>query len=181
MAISSGTFEGTNIAIQAYYQSSPWLSVTMLGFLKSAEMVGRLLGGLIQYKVTVPPKKRYGVTKFVYITYQLADMVLLFTPYPLMLLNRFLCGGLGNTSATIRETAVQSYLPETIRARVNALFNAMFSVGGVLFQIIAGVLGEFLSYRTMILILGFIGLAAIWVLIVRPGNVNRTVYEAERK
>ncbi len=181
MAISSGTFEGTNIAIQAYYQSSPWLSVTMLGFLKSAEMVGRLLGGLIQYKVTVPPKKRYGVTKFVYITYQLADMVLLFTPYPLMLLNRFLCGGLGNTSATIRETAVQSYLPETIRARVNALFNAMFSVGGVLFQIIAGVLGEFLSYRSMILILGFIGLAAIWALIIRPGNVNRTVYEAERK
>lgn len=181
MSITSGTFEGTNIAIQAYYQTNPLLSVTMLGFLKSAEMVGRVLSGLVQYRITVPPKKRYGVTKFVYIVYQIADMVLLFLPYPLMMANRFLCGGLGTTSATIRETAVQSYLPEQIRARVNALFNALFSVSGVLFQVIAGILGELLPYRTVVIVLGVIGLLAIWLLIMRPDKENRKVYEAVRK
>ena len=181
MAITNGVGEGTNIAIQAYYQTNPLLTVTMLGFLKSAEMVGRVLGGFIQYRVEVPVKKRFAVTKFVYTVYQISDMLLLFLPYPLMLINRFLCGGLGNTSATIRETAVQCYLPEHIRARVNALFSAVFAVGGIVFQIFAGVLGEILPYRAGILIMGVIGLAAIWFLIVRPGEVNRKVYEAVRK
>lgn len=181
MAFSNGTFEGTNIAMQAYFQTNALLSVTMLGFLKSAEMVGRVLSGFVQYKVTIPPKKRYGVTKFVYIVYQLADMILLFTPYSLMLANRFLCGALGTTSATIRETAVQSYLPEKIRARVNALFSSLFSVGGILFQVFAGILGEVLPYRAVILIIGVIALASIWVFIIVPSEENRKVYEAQRE
>lgn len=180
MAFSGGTYEGTNIAIQAYYQSNPLLTVTMLGFLRSAEMLGRMLSGFIQYKVNIPPKKRYGLTVFVYTVYQIADMILLFSPYPLMLANRFLCGGLGNTSATVRETAVQAYLPENIRARVNALFSALFSIGGIFFQVIAGILGELLPYRVVILILGAIGLVAIGVFIILPHRENRTVYEAVR-
>lgn len=181
MAVSNGTYEGSYIALQAYFQTNPMLSVTMLGFLRSAEMVGRVLSGIFQYRFEIPAKKRFGLTKLVYITYQLADMILLFTPYPAMIVNRFICGGLGNTSATVRETAVQSYLPDHMRARVNAVFNAVFSVGGILFQIFAGMLGERLPYRTVIIIMGMIGLAAIWVFIIQPGDENRKVYEAVRE
>lgn len=180
MAITGGTSEGTAIAIQAFYQTSPMLTVTMLGFLKSAEMLGRVLSGLFQYRFEIPVKKRFGLTKFVYITYQLADMILLFTPYPAMLVNRFICGGLGTTSATVRETAVQSYLPDNMRARVNALFSAIFSIGGIFFQIFAGVLGEMLPYRAVIILMGFISLAAVWIFIIKPGEENRKVYEAIR-
>lgn len=181
MAVTQGTSEGTAIAIQAFYQTQPMLSVTMLGFLKSAEMVGRVLSGIFQYRFEIPAKRRYGLTKFVYIVYQFADMILLFLPYPFMLLNRFICGGLGTTSATVRETAVQSYLPENIRARVNALFNAIFSIGGIFFQVFAGVLGEILPYRMVIILMGFISLAAVWIFIVRPDKENRVVYEAVRE
>ena len=181
MAVSNGTYEGSYIALQAYFQTNPMLSVTMLGFLRSAEMVGRVLSGIFQYRFEIPAKKRFGLTKLVYITYQLADMILLFTPYPAMIVNRFICGGLGNTSATVRETAAQSYLPDNMRARVNAVFNAIFSVGGILFQIFAGMLGEILPYRTVIIIMGMIGLAAIWVFIIQPGDENRKVYEAVRE
>lgn len=180
MAVTNGASEGTAIAIQAYYQSNALLSVTMLGFLKSAEMIGRVLSGFAQYKVTIPPKKRYGVTKIVYTVYTLADMVLLFSPYPLMLANRFLCGALGTTSATIRETAVQSYLPGNIRARVNALFSSLFSIGGIIFQVFAGVLGEILPYRAVIVIIGALTLLAAWVFIMIPSAENRKVYEAQR-
>lgn len=181
MAITNGTSEGTAIVIQAYYQTNPLLSVTMLGFFKSAEMIGRVLSGFVQYQITIPAKKRYGLTKLVYIVYQMADMILLFLPYPFMLLNRFICGGLGTTSATVRETAVQSYLPENIRARVNALFSAIFSIGGICFQVFAGVLGEMLPYRIVIIFMGFISLAAVWILIVNPSEENRKVYESVRE
>lgn len=181
MAITGGVFEGNTIAIQAYYQTNPLLSVTMLGFLKSAEMIGRVLSGLLQYRITIPPKKRYGITKFVYAVYETSDMILLFLPYPIMLVNRFICGGLGNASATIREAAVQSYLPDHIRARVNAIFSAAFSIFGIFFQLLGGALGEILPYRAVVVSLSSISLVAILVFIVIPDKVNRKVYEAVRE
>ena len=181
MAVTQGSSEGTAIAMQAFFQTQASLTVTMLGFLKSAEMIGRVLSGAIQYRVEVPAKKRYGITKFVYVFYQLADMILLFTPYPVMILNRFICGGMGTLSATLRETAVQSYLPGDIRARVNALFNAIFSIGTIAFQIFAGVLGEVLPYRVTIILMGLISLFAVGLFIVRPDQENSPVYEAVRE
>lgn len=181
MAITGGVFEGNTIAIQAYYQTNPLLSVTMLGFLKSAEMIGRVLSGFLQYRITIPPKKRYGITKFVYTVYETSDMILLFLPYPVMLVNRFICGGLGNASATIREAAVQSYLPDHIRARVNAIFSAAFSIFGIFFQLLGGALGEILPYRAVVVSLSSISLVAILVFIVIPDKVNRKVYEAVRE
>lgn len=181
MAITNGVSSGINIIVQAWYQTVSWLTVTMLGLLTSAEMVGRLLGGVFCYHKDFPVKKRFAYTKFVYFVYDLLDMMLLFMPYPLMLASRFLCGSLGSVSATIRSAAVQSYLPDNMRARVNAFSNAMFSVGGVLFRLLAGWLGTVLPYRAILLIVGSIGLAAMVVLIVLPGKHNRPVYEAVRE
>ncbi len=49
MSITQGASSGVEVLTQAYYQTQPWLTVTMLGFLKSAEMLGRVLSGLLQY------------------------------------------------------------------------------------------------------------------------------------
>ncbi|MBD5456989.1 MAG: MFS transporter [Lachnospiraceae bacterium] len=181
MSITNGASYGVNIITQAYYQTQPWLTVTMLGFLKSAEMAGRVLGGFFQYTKEIPVNKRYMFTKFVYLFYDSMDALLLFLPYPLMLLNRFLCGGLGISSATIRETAVQSYLPAQIRARVNAFFDVMIAVGGVGFQLLAGILGMVMPFRIAAMLLGLATLGCVYVLIVLPAGVNRPVYEAVRK
>ena len=180
MSITSGASSGVSVITQAYYQTQPWLTVTMLGFLKSAEMIGRVLSGFIQYAKEVPVKKRYPFTKFVYTVYDSMDAILLFLPYPLMLANRFLCGGLGTSSATIRATAIQSYLPAEMRARVNAIFNVTFAVGGIFFQLLAGLLGQVMPYRIAALLLGLTTLISMYFLIVRPANQNRPIYEATR-
>ena len=97
-----------------------------------------------------------------------------------MLLNRFLCGALGVTSATIRESAVQCYLQPDMRARVNALFSVIVSLGCILCQLGAGALGQVMDYRLAVLILCAINTAAMLWFIVRPGQDNRPVYEATR-
>lgn len=181
MSITNGVTYGVDVIVQAYYQTQPWLSVTMLGFLKSAEMIGRVVGGAFQYTKEIPVKKRYAFTKFVYLFYDTMDTVLLFLPYPLMLLSRFLCGGLGISSATIRETAVQCYLEPQMRARVNAFFNVAVSIGGVAFQLLAGMLGQLLPYRIAAMLLGLTTFASVFVLIILPAADNRPVYEAVRQ
>ncbi len=181
MSITQGASSGVEVLTQAYYQTQPWLTVTMLGFLKSAEMLGRVLSGLLQYLREVPVRKRYAFTKFVYTFYDTMDAALLWMPFPLMLVNRFLCGGLGCASATIRETAVQSYLPEDMRARINAFFNVISSVGGVGFYLLAGLLGQVLPYRLAATLLGLTTLVSMFLLIALPAKSNRPVYEAVRK
>lgn len=180
MSVMQGTSNGLSIITQVYFQTQPYLGATMLGFLISSEMAGRLLGGLLQYKKEVPVNKRYPFTKAVYLIYSLADMALLFLPYPAMLANRFFCGSLGICSATIRESAVQSYLPEQMRARVNAFFNVLFAVGGVAFQFLAGALGQLIPYRAVAVLLGGMGVGNVFLFIVLPAADNRPVYEAER-
>lgn len=180
MSVMQGTSNGLSIITQVYFQTQPYLGATMLGFLISSEMTGRLLGGLLQYKKEVPVNKRYPFTKAVYLIYSLADMALLFLPYPAMLANRFFCGSLGICSATIRESAVQSYLPEQMRARVNAFFNVLFAVGGAAFQFLAGALGQLIPYRAVAVLLGGMGVGSIFLFIVLPAADNRPVYEAER-
>lgn len=180
MSITNGASNGVTIMTQAFYQTQPWLTVTMLGFLKSSETVGRVIGGLFQYNKEIPSKMRFTATKFIYTFYDAMDSVLLFMPYPLMIVNRFLCGALGTSSATLRETAVQSYLPQEIRARINAFFNMVFAVGGIIFQLAAGFMGQYMSYRTAALILGLFTLCCSFIFIWIPSKENRRVYEATR-
>ena len=69
------------------------------------------IGGLVHYKFTIPPEKRFGLSNVVYVAYNLMDAVLLWLGFPLMLVNRGICGFLGINSATLRESSVQNYLP----------------------------------------------------------------------
>ncbi len=181
MSVTNGASHGSYMITQAFYQTQPWLTVTMLGFLQSAELIGRTLAGVFQYRWEVPVKKRYALTKFVYTFYNVMDAALLFLSYPLMLANRFICGMLGSTTATIRHTAVQSYLPAEMRARVNAVFQVMFAAGMILFQFLAGWLGQRLSYPMVMIILASIGLTSMFLLIWIPDKENRPIYEATRK
>lgn len=181
MSITNGASNGIGVVTQAFYQTQSWLTVTMLGFLKSSETIGRVLGGFFQYKKEIPPAKRYAFTKLVYTTYDLMDSFLLFMPYPLMLANRFLCGSLGSQSATIRSAAVQSYLPPEMRARINGLFSVIFATGGIAFQLLAGFLGQILPYRIVALILGLTTFVCMFIFIWLPKEENRKVYEATRQ
>lgn len=180
MSVTNGVGNGLHLMVQAYFQTVSFLTVTMLAFLRSAETVGRIIGGAIQYKIDVPPKKRYGITKLVYTIYESMDIILLFIPYPLMIANRFMCGLLGITSATLRETSVQSYLPSNMRAKVNAVFNVFMSLSIILFQIIGGFLGDIIGYRLVVVILSLISLLVMFVFIIIPSEENRKVYEATR-
>ena len=47
--------------------------------------------------------------------------------YPLMLANRAICGFLGSNSAILRSSAVQRYIPERLRSRVNALSSVLLT------------------------------------------------------
>ena len=106
------------------------------------------------------------------------DMCLLWLPYPLMLVNRAICGFLGSNSAILRSSAVQRYIPERLRSRVNALNSVLLTTGASVFSLLMGFLGEVLDYRWCVTLGGAAALLACRFLIGGRRQDVRNVYEA---
>lgn len=126
---------------------------------------GRVVGGLIHYKVTIPTNAKWGIALFVYITISVIGAVELFFPLPVMAVLFFAVGILGVTSYNIRISATQSYVPNEKKGRFNGTFNTLATVGTLVGQALAGVLATVISGRTVLAIFMAIGAAAAVVLI----------------
>ena len=179
MAVTNGVCQGYGPVLVAFFRTAPGFSAAMYAAFSVAEFAGRSLGSAVQYAVKIPKRRRFGVTFFVYQVYELMDMLLLWLPYPLMLVNRGLCGFLGSNSAILRSAAVQRYIPERLRARINAFNDALITAVGSALALAVGALGEVMDYRLCVTLCGLTAMIACWLLIgLRRGDVRR-VYEAE--
>lgn len=176
MAITNANSSGNTLMTMAYFQSNSLLGTAKYSLLLSAEMIGRMVGGVLHYFLKIPPEKRYAITEKVYLIYETLDGVMLLLAYPLMLVVRFLCGFLGVNSATLRESAVQKYLPPDIRARVGALFSVLIAVAQMLVRLAVGAVGEVLSYWLVNLVIGGIGIAAVFLIVIRHRREIAAIY-----
>ena len=180
MAITNGVATGYGPIVTAFFRTAAGFSMVMYSFFSVAEFAGRTLAGVLQYTVKIPAKRRFGMIFGVYQAYETMDMCLLWLPYPLMLVNRALCGFLGSNSATMRQTAVQQYLPETLRARVNAFFNMEQTLASSVLALLVGALGEVLDYRLCVTLCGAAAMTACWLLVWRGRRHVRPVLEYEK-
>ena len=114
-------------------------------------LVGRALGGLVHYRVTIPPKHRYRTALTVYIVISLLEGVYLFTPIPVMMAMCFVVGVGGITSYTIRISATQSYVPDERKGRFNGAFNMLSTAGALVGEVLAGGLTLVLPERVVLL------------------------------
>lgn len=72
------------------------------------------------------------------------------TMYSLMVINRTLVCYLGINSAVLRSAAVQKYIPEKMRARINAFQGILVTLCSSIFSLLIGLLGEVIDYRSCI-------------------------------
>ena len=177
MAVTNGVANGFSPILVAFFRTFPGFTAAMYSAFSVVEFAGRTIGSTIQYRVKIPEEKRYGFTFIVYQFYEAMDMCLLWLPYPLMLVNRGICGFLGSNSAILRETTVQRYIPERLRSRVNAFNGVLLTVGSSVFSLLMGFLGEILDYRWCVTVGGAVAMLASWLLIWGRRSDVRKVYE----
>lgn len=176
MAVTNGVAYGYSPILVAFFRSTPGFTIAMYSLFSVVEFAGRTVGGLVQYHIQIPPKRRFGFAFLVYQAYEWMDILLLWLPYPLMLAARCCCGFLGINSATMREAAVQSYLPDRLRAKLNAFYNILLNLARCLAALAMGLLGEMVDYRWCITSCGAIALLACWLTIWRQRQWVRKVY-----
>ena len=178
--MTNGVAAGYSPLLVAFFRTAPGLTTAMYSLFSVAEFLGRSLGGLLHYHVEIPEKKKFSLAFWVYQIYETMDMCLLWLPYPLMLVNRGICGFLGINSATMRQAAVQQYIPERLRARVNAFEDMVLFAATGLLSLGVGALGELLDYRLCVTLAAGVTLAVCWGTIWKNRREVRAVYETKR-
>lgn len=175
-AVGNGIFMGCGPIQVAFFRTAPGFSAQAYAFFSAVEFIGRSIGGAVRYLTNMKPEKRRPFVYFVQQFYNVMDAVLLWLPYPAMLVNRGICGFLGINSATVRSASVHKYLPEEYRARVNAFTGALSSAVGCVFALMIGALGEVTDYRLTMTITALVSMLICWMTVGRNKEALDKIY-----
>ena len=143
------------------FANGEWLFMTVMGF----SVLGRAVGGLLQYKIKYPAAIKYAVAFAVYCAVNVLEGSYLYMPVNGMRAACFLIGILGVTSYTIRSSATQSYVPHDRKGRFNGAFIMLTTSGSLLGEALAGACTAFLPMRVVLAIFMSITLVAAFVII----------------
>jgi MFS family permease len=143
-----------------YFRNTPHLSVMLFSLVMGCSVIGRLIGGAVQYRLDYPKDKKFMIAMFVYLSISVIEMTILFTPIYVMATLNFIVGLLGVTSYNIRVSATQSYLPDAKRARFNGAFQMFMNAGMIIGQLIAGALADIIPIRAVVITFNAIAFVA---------------------
>ena len=163
----------------ALFAAWPVAAVTLYTIVSSFSQAGRVVGGLVHYKVRLPVRKKFTIAMTIYVLISLIECTVLFLPVPVMAAAFFLEGLLGVTSYNIRIAATQSYLPDGKRARFNGTFQMITSLGSLCGTLLAGSLAEAMPERVVILLFSAVGIAAAWLFMFRRRREVAAIYNQD--
>lgn len=175
-AVANGASSGIGPIMVAFFRTTPGFSAQHYAFFSAAEFIGRSIGGVFRYRTNMEPDKRRKFVYFVQQFYNVMDGILLWLPYPVMLVNRGICGFLGINSATVRMSSIHRYLPEEYRARVNAFSEASICIVGSIASLLFGMLGEVLDYRITMTIIACTSMLVCWLTVGRHKEELDKIY-----
>lgn len=165
-----------NALILPYFKDNPSLGVMMFSLIMSCTVIGRLVGGAVQYKLDYPKDKKFNIALIVYISICLIEGGYLFThPYAMAILC-FLSGLLAVTSYNIRLSTTQSYIPDAKRARFNGTFQMIMNTGMILGQLISGALADIMPIRAVVILYNAISFVAAFGIMWRGRRHVKLVY-----
>lgn len=155
---------GTRTLWLPYFKSTAALGVMAYTLVQSANVIGRFLGGMVQYRLKYPTNRKYLIAVTVYASVCVLEGTALFTGKFVMIGLFFLLGLLAVTSYNIRLSTTQSYVPDEYRGRFNGCFQMTMNLGNILGTLLAGALGSFLPARALVVAfmgVNFLGVFAI--------------------
>jgi len=161
--VSNFAWSSENLLLP-FFSSTPHLGVMRYTYYVMAGVLGRFIGGAVQYKLDLPKDKKFLIAVFVYITFSIIAMGVLFTPIYVMIVLSFIVGLLTVTSYNIRISTTQSYIPDTKRARFNGTFQMIMNTGTIGGQLIAGALADIIPIRAVVIIFNSICLIAVFAI-----------------
>jgi len=162
-------FSSGNALVFPYFKSNEALGVIWYIIVVGSSVVGRLIGGLVHYKLKYPPMIKYFIATAFFVLVAICDGTFLFTPIWCMIIFNFLSGLFNSSVYNLRISATQSYVPNELRGRFNGTFQMICALSGIIGQLAAGVLSEFVSEPAIIFIFMIFALISVGAILI-PGR-----------
>lgn len=156
-------------------------TATLYTFVMAFGVIGRLLGGTVQYRLKYSHKMRFAVSVVCCVIIGVLDMIMLYLPARFIMLCCLMTGMLSIAVYNIRLSTTQAYVPDHKRARFVSFFEMMFAGGNILGQVFSGILGEFIHGRYIISAFNVINIAALFAVIVANTKYVKKIYNIEIK
>ncbi len=141
----------SSVIVLPYFKSTFENGEYWFMFVMAFSVIGRAIGGMIHYRLSIPARYRYIIALTVYVTISVFEGIYLFFSFKVMMLLCFLVGIGGVTSYTIRISATQSYVPDGKKGRFNGAFNMLSTVGALVGEFAAGLMTVVLPERIILL------------------------------
>lgn len=172
-------YAASNTVVLPYFKAQPHLGVLTYTWVMGGAVVGRLIGGALQYRFSYPASKKFAISVFVYIVGSFLEGTYLFLPAMAMLVLNFISGMLNVTSYNIRISSTQSYVPNTMRGRFNGTFQMICTLGTIIGQLLSGALADFMSERMVLAIFMGINLLAVFAIILPGSKSVKAIFNRE--
>ena len=173
---SNGTGTGFETLWVAFTATTPGYSPTTYAFCQGATLLCRTIGGILLVRKETPKEKKFLKTFRIYVTIDIMDAIMLYLPYPLMLVDRGVVGFCGVQSGNIRNAAFQKYIPDSMRARLSAFDSVLFLILNSILTLVIGALGEILPYRVVTLIFASVSVVLCYFCVWRNRNEIEKIY-----
>lgn len=157
----------------------PIAAVTLYSIVSNFSVAGRIIGGMVNYRVKIPAGRKFTIALVVYAAISIIEGALLWVSIPVMALLFLANGLLSVTSYNIRIAATQSYIPDEKRARFNGSFQMLCSVGSIAGSLLAGVMAETMSERWVVLLMAVVGLLGTYLFMYRGREHVAKVYNRD--
>ncbi len=142
-------------------------------------MLGRVIGGVIHYRMKIPVRAKFAVSVAMYIAAAVLEGIYLYFSVAVMSVLTFLVGLCGITTYNIRLAGTQSYVPDEKKGRFNGMFSTLTMAGMLSGQLLAGAAATHISSRIVLSIfMGLNALAAV-VFIARNREDVEPIYNTD--
>jgi len=165
-----------NALILPYFRDTPSLGVMLFSLIMSCTVIGRLVGGAVQYRLDYPRDKKFTIALCVYISICVVESTFLFTPVYVMAIMCFSTGLLAVTSYNIRLSTTQSYIPDEKRARFNGAFQMIMNTGMIIGQLTSGALADAIPIRAVVILFNAISFVAAFAVMWRGRRHVKPIY-----
>lgn len=174
---SSGVF---NVLLLPYFKGNYDNGEYVYIFIGAGIFFGRTIGGMTHYKHKYPVNKKFVIAIMVYSILSIIDGGMLFIPsINVMLILSLIEGFLGVTSYNIRISGTQGYVPDDKKGRFNGMFQMCTTIGMLSGQFIAGVASQFVGERSIIAVVQFINLLAVFFIVYRNRKYIKPIYNRQ--
>lgn len=171
--------QGITVLIYPFFEQRAHLQVMSYALLLSFESAGYMFGGLLHYFIKIPTKSRYGISVIVYAAFAVFGGAFFFMPFIMMLMTKFVSGFIGMNSANIRVTSINHYIDDSMRGRLNAIFQTLVSVATLSGRLLAGYLGEKISYEMIGIVYGSLIGIGMLLFIIKKKAIVMPLYNQE--